>query len=61
MAESRTLKRLAHPNIVKYIGSFRDKKEPGQDESAGFFYIVMEHLGGGGCVCCARAERLQGS
>lgn len=47
MAESRTLKRLAHPNIVKYAGSFRDKKDQSQDENAGFFYIVMEHLQGG--------------
>eukprot|EP00658_Telonema_sp_P-2_P024557 TRINITY_DN19872_c0_g1_i3.p1 TRINITY_DN19872_c0_g1~~TRINITY_DN19872_c0_g1_i3.p1 ORF type:complete len:641 (-),score=142.59 TRINITY_DN19872_c0_g1_i3:209-2131(-) len=48
MAESRVLKRLDHPNIVKWAGSFRDRREGSSgDENSGFFYIIMEHLDGG--------------
>ena len=41
------LKQLDHPNIVKYVSSFRDKKKQGEGRDTGFFYIVMEKLTGG--------------
>lgn len=47
MAESRTLKKLTHPNIVQFISSFRDRKDQNNDENSGFFYIIMESLDGG--------------
>ena len=57
MAESRTLKKLTHPNIVQFISSFRDRKDQNNDENSGFFYIIMESLDGGALHTVLRAPQ----